>query len=157
MAETLNAITCSRQHTIICLFCWHRVFRFVLLYMNSIVQLNCQHHMMQYPFSALLLCNWVFTCLELSSFSCVCLGVTVSWDKLCCYRSIFNVTTQEQECSCVWNGSLSAPYHVTASLAYVCAKVVSATETHLLLHGLDVIDSWAEGPLASSLFIYFFH
>lgn len=41
-------------------------------------------------------------------------------------------------------------YHVTASQAYVCAKVTSATETCVLQHRLDVIDSWAKGPLAPS-------
>lgn len=55
---------------------------------------------------------------------------------------------------CLWNGSLSVRYHVTASQAYVCAKVVSATETHVLQHRVDVIDSWAKGPLAPSWFSF---
>lgn len=54
----------------------------------------------------------------------------------------------------LWNGSLSEYYHVTASQAYVFAKVVSATETHLLQHRLGVIDNQAKGPLAPSWFSF---
>lgn len=56
--------------------------------------------------------------------------------------------------SLLWNGSLSEYNHVTASQAYVCAKAVSATETHLLQHRLGVIDSHAKGPLAPSWFSF---
>lgn len=78
----------------------------------------------------------------------------------CRYRSIFNVTTQKPEGSCVigrvecfvYGKGSCLWYHGTASLAYVCAKVVSATETHVLQTGCD----WQPGQRAFGSFLIFF-
>lgn len=54
---------------------------------------------------------------------------------------------------CLWDGSVRV-YRVTAIQAYVCATVVCATDTNAVEHRLDVIDSWAEGPLAPFWFYF---
>lgn len=82
---------------------------------------------------------------------------TVSGDKLCCSRSICNVTTQALEGGCVdawmsglfclWDGPVRV-HRVTAGQAYVCATLACATDTNAAKHRVNVIDSWAKGPLA---------
>lgn len=57
------------------------------------------------------------------------------------------------ELFCLWDGSVHI-YRATASQAYVCATVVCATDTNAVEHRLDVIDSWAVGPLAPFWFYF---
>lgn len=57
------------------------------------------------------------------------------------------------ELFCLWDGSVHV-YSATASQAYICATVVCATDTNAVEHRLDVIDSWAAGPLAPFWFYF---
>lgn len=101
-------------------------------------------------------------CLDYSNFpECVWAARALSRDKLCWSRGIFNVTTQGQHgrratrwVDCFVYGTGHQVYRATASQAYVRVKVACATDTNAVQHGLDVIDSWAKGPLASSWFSF---
>lgn len=94
---------------------------------------------------------------EFSLYSYCCVSSTVSGEKLCCSGSICNVTTQALEGGrvdawmsgllCLWDGPVCA-HRMTAGQAYVCATDVCATDTNAMKHRVNVIDSWAERPLA---------
>lgn len=101
-------------------------------------------------------------CLDSSNFpECVWAARALSRDELCWSRGIFNVTTQGQHgrratrwVDCFVYGTGHQVYRATASQAYVRVKVACATDTNALQHRLDVIDSWAKGPLAPSWFSF---